>query len=215
MEQTAAQEGTGSVAPVEGEALLVARLKAGEESAFEELVSAQLPRMMAVAQRISPIDAEDVVQEAFVSAFKAIGAFDGRSQLGTWLHRITVNAGLMRRRKRARRPEISIDGLMPQFRNGYFESTPAELPEPVTNDGGLDVEQKRALWDAIDRLPEEYRTVVVLRDVEGLSSAAVAASLGISDALVRQRLHRGRLGLIKLLERSGFERDGFEPGVEA
>jgi RNA polymerase sigma-70 factor (ECF subfamily) len=184
---------------------LVARLKAGDDGAFADLVAAHAPRMFAVAQRICPSDAEDVLQEAFLSASRNIGTFDGRSLLGTWLHRITVNAALMNRRRKARRPEVPIDTLMPRFRNGFFDSMPAELPAPVTQAGGLDIEQREVLWAAIDRLPQEFRTVLVLRDLEGVESAAVAVSLGISDSLVRQRLHRARMALVKLLELSEFD----------
>ncbi len=183
---------------------LVHRLKAGEDAAYADLVAAHSGRMLAVAARICPEEAEDVLQEAFISAFKAMPKFDGRSLLGTWLHRITVNAALMRRRSRSRRREVDVEGLMPRFRGGFFEATPEPVPEPVTAGGLLDIEQKKAVWAAIERLPEDYRTVVVLRDMEGLSSSAVAASLGVSDALVRQRLHRARLALTKLLAASEF-----------
>ncbi len=183
---------------------LVLRLKAGDDAAYAELVAAHSGRMLAVAARICPEEAEDVLQEAFISAFKAMPNFDGRSTLGTWLHRITVNAALMRRRSRSRRREVDVEGLMPRFRNGFFETIPDEVPEPVTRGGSLDIEQKKAVWAAIERLPEEFRTVLVLRDMEGLSSSAVAASLGVSDALVRQRVHRARLALTKLLAASEF-----------
>jgi RNA polymerase sigma-70 factor (ECF subfamily) len=164
--------------------------------------------MFAVAKRIYPAEADDVLQDAFVSAFRHIGTFDGRSLLGTWLHRITVNAALMRRRARCRRPEVSIDALLPRFNNGYFEVLPPELPAPVKNGGSLSTEDKEALWAAIDLLPEEFRAVVVFRDIEQMESAAVAMALGISDALVRQRLHRARLALVNLLQASAFERNG-------
>lgn len=186
------------------ESSLVARLQARQNDAFAELVKAHSARMLAVARRICPQEAEDVLQEAFLSAFKAIDRFDGRSLLGTWLHRITVNAALMRRRRRSARPEVAIDNLLPRFKNGFFESNPPEIAEPVTRHQGLDIQQKDSLWAAIDSLPEDFRAVVVLRDLEGLESSAVALVLGISDALVRQRLHRARLALVKLLEPGDF-----------
>lgn len=179
---------------------MVARLKAGEDAAFAELVGAHSERLFAVARRVCPEEPEDVLQEAFLSAFKAIATFDGRAMLGTWLHRITVNAGLMRRRRRAGRPEVSIEALLPTFNNGFFDKVPLELPAPVTTGGGLGIEDREALWAAVDRLPEDFRIVLVMRDVEQMESSAVASALGISDSLVRQRLHRARLALVKLLQ---------------
>ncbi len=180
---------------------LVRRLKAGEDAAFEELVRTYTGRLIAVAGRITrtETDAEDVVQEAFLSVFQSIDSFDDRSELGTWMHRVTVNAALMCLRQQKSRPEMSIDALLPQFEGGMHSEHPRAWPA-VTDEGDTRIEQREALWKAIDQLPEEFRTVIVLRDVEGLDSKAVATSLGISDALVRQRLHRGRQALMKLLE---------------
>ncbi len=191
------------------EAAFLARLKAGDDAAFNELVKTHSPRMLAVARRICPAEAEDVLQEAFLSVFQSIDRFDGRSQISTWLHRITVNAALMRRRRNARRPVLSIDALQPRLKNGFFDHTPPQIPAAVTPEGGLDIQQKEALWAAIDRLPNEYREVLVLRDIEGLESSAVAASVGITDALTRQRLHRARLALVKLLD--GSDLAGLQP----
>ncbi len=180
---------------------LVRRLKAGEEAAFEELVRMYTGRLIAVAGRITrtEADAEDAVQEAFLSVFKSIEFFDDRSELGTWMHRVTVNAALMRLRQQKSRPEMSIDALLPQFEGGMHREHPRPWL-PVTDEGDARIEQKEALRKAIDQLPEEFRTVLLLRDIEGLESRAVATSLGVSDALVRQRLHRGRQVLMKLLE---------------
>lgn len=180
---------------------LVDRLRAGDESAFAELVEVYGGRMLAVARRImkSDADAEDVLQEAFLSAFKAIEKFDGRSSLGTWLHRITVNAALMRKRWHKARPETSIEALLPTFTNGHHSQRPREWAI-VTDGGSSRIEDAEVLWSAIDRLPPEFREVLVLREIEGIDSKAVAETLGISDALVRQRLHRSRQALMKLLE---------------
>jgi RNA polymerase sigma-70 factor (ECF subfamily) len=183
-----------------GEAELLARLRAGDDAAFTLLVVTNTPRLLAVARRVSrnEADAEDAVQEAFASAFKAIHTFDGRSALSTWLHRIVVNAALSRARKAGTRRESSIEDLLPRFEGGRHESRPSPWRD-VTPDGGIDVETKEAVRAAIAELPEEFRAVIVLKDIEGLQSAEIAAALGISDALVRQRVHRGRQALIKLL----------------
>src|SRR5262245_24166395 len=99
------------------EADLVAGLRAGEPAAYERLVRDHLPRLLAVTGRIlgNEADARDAVQDAFLSAFRAIQSFDGASRVGTWLHRIAVNAALMKLRSRARRPEQSIEHLLPRF----------------------------------------------------------------------------------------------------
>lgn len=182
-------------------ASLVERLRAGEDAAFEQLVREHTGHLLAVARRIArtEADAEDAVQDAFLAAFKSIGSFDGRAGLGTWLHRITVNAALMRLRRQKSRPETSIDALLPMFRDGMHADHPGGWPR-VTPDAPHRIEQHEALWRAVDQLPDDFRTVLLLRDVEGLDSKAVAASLEISDSLVRQRLHRARLALVKLLQ---------------
>lgn len=107
----------GTTAP-SGEGALLAGLRNGDDSAFESLVRRQGGRMLSVARRMvgNEEDARDVVQEAFVSAFRALPRFNGDAQLGTWLHRIVVNTALMRLRSRRRRPEEPIESLLPSFR---------------------------------------------------------------------------------------------------
>lgn len=181
---------------------LLDRLRRDDEGAYEELVRAVGGRLLAVARRISRTeqDAEDAVQEAFLSAFRSLPQFDGRSSLSTWLHRIVVNAAVRRARASARRNESSIDALVHRFdASGDY----ADRPQPwahTPDDPHTRLQTREALTRAIDELPDEYRTVILLRDVYGHESRAVAASLGISDALVRQRLHRARQALTKLLE---------------
>ncbi|MBK8975017.1 MAG: sigma-70 family RNA polymerase sigma factor [Planctomycetes bacterium] len=179
---------------------LLARLRAGDDAAFAELVETHAGRLLALARRIvrSEADAEDVVQEAFLSAFKALSRFDGRSSLSTWLHRITVNAALMRQRRKAARPEAPIDTLLPQFEDGRHAAHP--IPLAVVTDGeGERIERQEAFWHAMARLPQDFRDVIELRDIQGLDSKSAARELGISDALVRQRLHRARQALLTLL----------------
>jgi RNA polymerase sigma-70 factor (ECF subfamily) len=161
-----------------------------------------------VARRVSAsdADAEDAVQDAFVSVFKSIGSFDGRSSIGTWLHRIVVNRAITRARKTHSRRETSLDGLLPTFKSGRH----AESPEPwkaVTSEGGPSVQVVEAVHSALAALPEEFRAVLVLKDVEGMQSAAIALALGISDSLVRQRIHRGRQAMVKLMTPAMQESD--------
>jgi len=189
--------------PDYGETALVARLQASDHSAFSELVRAQGPRMLAVARRLlrSDDDAADAVQEAFISAFRAIGNFEGGARLSTWLHRIVVNAALMRLRSRARRPEMSIDDLLPRFvEDGQYLDEPREWrsPEPL---GALERRETREMVRGlIDRLPTDYRTVLLLRDIEGLDTKETAELLGVTPNAAKIRLHRARLALRGLLD---------------
>jgi RNA polymerase sigma-70 factor (ECF subfamily) len=186
--------------PEPGEAALLARLRAQDDSAFELLVRTHTPKLLAVARRISrnEPDAEDVVQEAYLSAFRAIDSFDGRSSLGTWLHRIVVNAALSRARKASMRALPSIDELLPRFDGGNHERSPSPW-RTVTPGDDSHSEVKQAVHTAIEKLPEEFRVVMILKDIVGLESTEIAQALDISNALVRQRVHRARQAMLTLL----------------
>jgi RNA polymerase sigma-70 factor (ECF subfamily) len=185
------------------EADLVRRLRAGDEAAFETLVREQGGRMLGVARRVlrNEHDARDAVQEAFVSAYRAIDRFEEGARLSTWLHRITLNAALMKIRAAKRRPEESIDDLQPKFReNGHHVEPPA--PWEDRPDAVLEREDRiRFVRAAIDRLPEIHRTVLLLRDVDGFDTGEAAEALGISENAVKVRLHRARLALRTQLDR--------------
>jgi RNA polymerase sigma-70 factor (ECF subfamily) len=186
----------------EQEEKLVARLQAGEDPAYEELVRTHGARLLAVARRFlrSEEDARDAVQEAFISAFRAIGRFEGGSRLSTWLHRIVVNAALMKLRSQKRKPETSIEELLPRFLDdGHFADAPGPWQEPA--DQALEREETRAtVRAAIDELPENYRTVLLLRDIEDLDTAEAAEALGITPNAAKIRLHRARQALRELLD---------------
>lgn len=184
------------------ERVLLDRLLAGEDAAYEELVRTMGGRLLAVARRITRTeqDAEDAVQDAFLSAFRALPDFDGRSSLSTWLHRIVVNAAILKTRRASGRHEVAIDDLLPAFdATGDFANRQKSWGD-VTDDYESRIQQREALTRALAALPDEFRTVLLLRDIYGLDSRSVSASLGISDALVRQRLHRARQALTRLLE---------------
>jgi RNA polymerase sigma-70 factor (ECF subfamily) len=184
------------------ETLLVSRLRAGDNAAFEELLAIAGPRMMAIARRMMPTesDAEDAVQDALLSAFRALDRFDGRSRLTTWLHQIVVNACLMKLRTRRRRPETSIEGLLPQFVPDGHQKDPAK-PWHRDAHGGIESAELRALVRSkIDELPEQYRVVLVLRDAAGLDTAQTAEVLGITQDAVKTRVHRARQALKALLD---------------
>ncbi len=157
--------------------------------------------MLAVARRLLRDEeaARDVVQEAFTSAFRSIHAFREASRLSTWLHRIVVNAALMHLRRTGRRPEAPIDDLLPTFdETGHHRN--AVEPYPITAEAALIEKETRArVRTCIDRLPTTYRTVLMLRDIEELSTAEAAKLLDISENAVKIRLHRARQALATLL----------------
>jgi RNA polymerase sigma-70 factor, ECF subfamily len=185
------------------DAMLIERLKAGEEQAFEELVRTFGGRLLAVARRYvrTEEDAQDVLQSAYLNAFRALERFEGSCQLSTWLHRIVVNTALMKLRTRRRRPEESIEDLLPSFQDdGHHVEQFSDWSSQA--DTLLEQRQARATVRAcIGRLPDNYREVLVLRDIEELSTQEVAASLGMTTTAVKVRLHRARQALSTLLRR--------------
>ncbi|MBI3770204.1 MAG: sigma-70 family RNA polymerase sigma factor [Deltaproteobacteria bacterium] len=191
----------GEAATGDDETRLLAALRRGDEAAFEELVRVHGARMLAVARRMLRVeeDARDAVQEAFVSAFKAVERFQGNARLSTWLHRIVVNAALMRLRRQRRKPEESIDELLPRFdESGSWEREPVHWSTPL--DLAEQRETRAVVRECIDRLPASYRTVLVLRDLEELDTDEAAVVLGLSVSAVKTRLHRARQALRTLLE---------------
>jgi RNA polymerase sigma-70 factor (ECF subfamily) len=182
---------------------LLARLRCGEDEAFEQLVRQYTSRLLAVARRLlgSEHEARDVVQEAFLSAFRGIGQFSGTAKLSTWLYRIAVNAALMKLRSRRRKPEESIEDLLPQFTERGEWGSHVPVWE-VSSEKLLQRRQTCVLVrHCIDRLPDTYRTVLLLRDIEDLDTEEVAAALGVTPNAVKIRLHRARQALRTLLER--------------
>lgn len=182
---------------------LVARLKAGDQDAYEEIVRTLGGRMLAVARRFLHDEeaARDVVQDAFLSAFRAIQRFDGQSQLSTWLHRIVVNASLMRIRTRQRRPEQSIEPLLPMFAEDGHHAEPV-VSWAESAEGLLERRETRAIVRAaIAELPESYRAALLMRDIEGLSTEEAATVAGISANALKLRLHRARQALAVVIRK--------------
>src|SRR5918993_1410367 len=192
--------------PIEEEALL-AGLRAGDEGAYELMVRSYGGRLLAVAKRIlrNEEDARDAVQTAYLLAFRSLHRFEGGSRLSTWLHRIVVNTALMRLRSRRRRPEESIEPLLPVYLDdGHHARRYCEDDLPA--DALIEREETRAAVRAgIDQLPERYRTILILRDIEDVTTSEVAASLDISPNAVKIRLHRARQALGELLRRAFAE----------
>lgn len=186
----------------EADAELVTRLRAGDESAYEALVRRHGPRLLATARRLlrQEEDARDAVQDAFLQSFRGLDRFQGDARLSTWLHRIVVNASLMKLRTRRRKPESPIDDLLPRFREDGHQAEPA-APWRDTAHGRLERRETRDLVRrGIDALPETYRTVLVLRDIEGLDTAETSQALGIGAEAVKTRLHRARQALRQILD---------------
>jgi RNA polymerase sigma-70 factor (ECF subfamily) len=185
-----------------GEGALLAGLRSGDSAAFEELVRTYGSRLFAVARRMlaSEADARDAVQDAFLSVFRALPSFAGESRLSTWLHRIVVNAALMKMRSRRRRPEEAIDDLLPRFiEDGHHVEEFADWQLPADEQIARS-ETCAMVREAIGRLPESYRTVVMLRDIDQLDTETVARMLGVSPNAVKIRLHRARQTLRTLLD---------------
>lgn len=182
------------------DAALLARLRAREPQAFETLVRTQAARLLRVARRFlrDEEDARDAVQDAFVSAFRSIDRFAAGSTLATWLHRIVVNACLMKLRTMRRHPEEAIDDLLPHFAEDGHQAEPSIpwMPEEKLER----TEVRELVRRSIDRLPDAYRTVLLLRDIEELSTEETARELGLTPGAVKVRLHRARQALRALLD---------------
>ncbi len=183
------------------EQALLRGLRAGDDAAYEQLVREHMPKLLAVARRLTgnDDDARDVVQDGFLQAFRAIGKFEGNSRIGTWLHRIVVNAALMKLRRARRKPESSIDQMLPAIPKGE-DMRPVSAWRDAPSDPIERRETRRLIRASIDKLPEQYRTVLVLRDIEEMDTQEAADLLGISPGAVKTRLHRARLALRELLD---------------
>jgi RNA polymerase sigma-70 factor (ECF subfamily) len=194
---------TAAVAvPASSDPDLVRRLKAGDEEAYAVVVRTLGGRLLAVARRFLPDEelARDAVQDAFLSAFRSIHDFDGEAQLSTWLHRIVVNASLMRLRTRRRRPELSIEPLLPAFTEQGSHAAPVVAWTPPAEQALLRRETRARVREAIAALPDAYRAVLLLRDIEERSTREAADLLGITENAVKLRLHRARQALATRLQ---------------
>jgi RNA polymerase sigma-70 factor (ECF subfamily) len=182
------------------DAALLSRLRAGEPAAFEELVRAETGRLLAVTRRILPTeeDARDAVQDAFLFAFRSLDRFQGQSRVSTWLHRIAVNAALRRLRTRRRKREEPLDPLLPTYLDdGHHAERFAKWDDPTEMIERA--ENKTLIRRLIGELPDAYRTVLLLRDIEGLDTEETAKLLETTPNAVKVRLHRARQALRTLL----------------
>ena len=183
------------------EPMLVRRAQEGDLSAFDELVRLHIGRALRIARRLVPTheDAEDVVQDAFLSAMRAIGSFDVTRPFGPWFTRIVVNQGISFRRVRARRQD-------------------EELPASLASSGPSpsDVTERNEITDrfraALELLPDQQRLMIQLFEIDGLSSPEIAGLTGLSDGTVRWHIHAARkvlrAALAPLRRDGGHDADG-------
>ena len=181
---------------------LVERAQGGDTTAFDELVRRYEGKVFHLTRRIlnDPDEAEDALQETFLSAYRALPKFKREARFSTWIFRIATNAALMRLRKR--RPDVvSLD--QPKTVDAEGETVPLDLPDWThTPDQELvDQETRSAMDAAIAALPEDLAAVFVLRDVEGMSNEEAAEATGLSLAAAKSRLHRARMFLRDRLHR--------------
>lgn len=197
----------GRVAEREADRALVERLRGGDAAALEALMERYASRVYRLAHGITrnEADAEEVVRDVFLTIFRKIRTFEGRAALGSWIYRITTNAALIKWRGKRAEVEVSLDSQFPTFLpDGHRAGDPtfvmadwSQTPEADLLSG----ETREILSGAIDALPDQYRTVLVLRDIEGLSNEEVAEIVGESVAAVKSRLHRARMALREELTR--------------
>ena len=174
----------------------------GDQRAFEHLVVSESPRLFRVIMRIlnDEAEAENVLQETFLQAYLGLDTFRKESKFTTWLYAIGINlarASFRKSKRLSSLDEHDIDRMQPTFSRGMFSQTfeqwnPQQLAEKS--------ERQRVVHDAIDQLPDDYRTVVILRDIEEHSTDDVSKMLDISGGAVRVRLHRARQALRSMLE---------------
>lgn len=185
---------------------LVALVLQGDGDAFASLVRPHLGLFYAGIHRIlqDTLDAQDALQEALISIHTELGRFQGKSKFSTWAYRICINEALMIRRSRIRRREDAIEDFLPRFSpDGHLmnEDRMRDWSQDAMALASVEQDQMRTkIREGLDRLSDDQRAVFILRDLEGMNTDEVATKLGISRGLVRQRLHRARLGLRGFLD---------------
>ena len=187
-----------------GESALVARLRLGDNAAFETLVRTYGPRMHAIARRYfkSEADAEDVLQSAYLLVFRFIPRFTGASKLSTWLHRIVVNSAFMLHRHRRRHPEVRLDHPWLEHVRIARPATGWAVPETAPDLEAIDRrEDHRSLLTALERLPDTDRAAVRLCDVAGFTITEASRLVRRGSTSVKRDLRRGREALGAILTR--------------
>ena len=187
----------------DAEEKLLKSLRNREDSGYETLIRTYGPQVMTIATRYlrSEADAADCFQDTFVAVFQSIDSFQQRSSIRHWLRGVTVNQCLMKLRKRQRRREESIEHMLPMFDERGKRVEVASPRQNARIGESLDAEQiRRIVRENIDRLPEDYRLVLLLRDIDGYTTRETATILGIKINAAKTRLHRARSALKFMLE---------------
>lgn len=166
---------------------LINRAAKGDASAFNELLGLHEKRMYAVCLRMctNQEDAQDCLQEAMLRIYRSIAGFKGQSSFATWVYRVTMNTCLDELRKKKNKQTTSLDSLLD---TGWLPSDDYDTPERHA----IESEQNRAIRSAIAELPEDMRSAVVLRDIQGFSYDEISVMLGINVGTIKSRISRGR-----------------------
>ncbi len=200
---------------IDRDAELLEALRRRDATAAERLVSTFGDRAYRLAIGITgkQQDAEEAVQDAFWNVIRKIDTFRGDATLGSWIYRITANAAYQRRRSGSRRRnEISLDEILPSFHKDGHYADPIVDWSTELDDPAVQTELRSVLTSVLEELPDHYRAVMILHDVEGLSMAEVADCLDITVATAKSRAHRARVLLRQRL--GGFMSDATS-GVES
>ena len=180
---------------------LIDQFRNGSNDAFNELLNRYQAKAFNLSMRFvkNQEDAEEVLQDVFTTLYRKLAFFEGKSAFSSWLYRIVVNTSFMKLRKRRQTPAVSIEDLSPMAQQATLEREDL-LPEQ-TDVHTLSRELRESLQVAIDKLPHDYRSVFILRDVDGLNNQEVSEILSLSIPAVKSRLHRSRLMLRRKLLR--------------
>lgn len=179
---------------------LIEDFRQGREEAFEELLGRYSTKVHSLASRLTrnPEDAEEVLQDVFVTVYRKIAGFEGKSSFSSWLYRVTVNAAFMKLRKRRQDPALQLEDVLLQNQNVSALNSPESA---YVDAESMRHEMLEALEQAIQKLPDDYRPVFILRDVDGLTSREVGKILDLTVPAVKSRLHRSRIMLKRKMQR--------------
>jgi RNA polymerase sigma-70 factor (ECF subfamily) len=171
---------------------LVQGVTLGEESCFTELMERYGTKVFNLAMRITrnQEDAEDILQDVFITVFKKVASFQHKAQFSSWLYRIAMNSSFMKIRSRNRRRTVSMEDVEPGIQQNWVGNRTEMFDVDFMSSRH---ELREAIQKAVEQLPEDYRAIFVLRDIDGLSNEAVSRVLQLSVPAVKSRLHRSRL----------------------
>lgn len=194
---------------------VVNEFKAGAVEAFEEIIARYESKVMSLALRFTrnQEDAEEVMQDVFTTVYRKIDGFRGQSAFSSWLYRIVVNAAFMKLRKRKQNQTVAMDDLSPAIKQYCIDKDC--LNGSYTQNIAVSHEMQAVIQNAVNRLPDQYRAVFVLRDVDGLSNQETGEILNLSIPAVKSRLHRSRIMLRKKLQRYYEDYTGNKAVIEA